>query len=88
MKMFLWFACLILCVLVTPVKNPGNKKPWEQEDAFAKDDPNAGNYGGGNGGSNTNMDVEKLTAESRKLADPLIPVIGEECAAKIFSKNW
>jgi len=29
-----------------------------------------------------------MSAENRKLADPLIPVIGEECAGKIFSKNW
>lgn len=34
------------------------------------------------------MEAEKLSAESRKLADPLIPVIGEQCAARIFSKNW
>jgi hypothetical protein len=33
-------------------------------------------------------DVEKLTAEARKLADPLIPIIGEDCASKVFSKNW
>jgi hypothetical protein len=43
---------------------------------------------GGDGGNNTGSEAEFLTNENLKLAEPLIPVIGEELARKIFSKTW
>jgi len=31
---------------------------------------------------------EKLSLQARKMADPLIPVFGEEFCQKLFSKIW
>lgn len=40
------------------------------------------------GGNNAGSEAEFLTNENLKLAEPLIPVIGEDLARKIFSKTW
>ena len=44
--------------------------------------------GGGPPGDRGANDFEPLNANNSKLAEPLIPVIGEELACKVFSKSW
>ena len=38
--------------------------------------------------SSRHEEGEALTLQAQKLADPLIPVLGDELARKIFSKSW
>jgi hypothetical protein len=39
-------------------------------------------------GDNNATEAEPLSSENKKLAEPLIPVIGEDLASRIFSRTW
>ena len=52
---------------------------------FDEEYPPGGGPPGGDKGAN---DFEPLNANNSKHAEPLIPVIGEELACKVFSKSW
>ncbi|EAR95577.1 centrosomal protein, putative (macronuclear) [Tetrahymena thermophila SB210] len=64
------------------MKNKQNKKPWELDDAYANGQAPESVQ------QNSVGETEQLSGAAKQQAEPLIPVIGDECAAKIFSKSW
>jgi centrosomal protein CEP104 len=72
-------------------------KPQTPQDIDEQVIPAArGNKGGGyeddggiiDTGGSTPSDVEEITGNNTKIAQPLIPALGEETIKKLFSKNW
>jgi hypothetical protein len=59
----------------------GGKKPTNKYNYNDIDDPFVNN-------NNSYVEDDSFTPDVLKKMDSLIPVIGEPCCKKIFSKNW